>query len=166
MTKTFQCRKRVTALPMNRLDYNLYRGWVLPSDEDGTDEGYLVEYLDGGQPNHSKHKGYISWSPKEQFDNGYTELPSGNKVPFSHIATMVQSLTFVFERVGQTTTTGCWAFLPNGFQVGYGESACVDPANFDKAEGEKYAKERAVHAATNTLWQLEGYLLKVTGSTS
>ncbi len=59
---------------MNRLDYNIYRGWELPSNENGSDEGYLVEYLDGGESNHPEHKGYISWSPKAQFDNGYSEV--------------------------------------------------------------------------------------------
>jgi hypothetical protein len=34
---------------MNRAEYNVFRGWVLPIDEDGTDEGYLVEYQDGGK---------------------------------------------------------------------------------------------------------------------
>ena len=60
--------KLVIAVAMTRLAYNDYRGWQLPEDEDGTDEGYLVEYLDGGKPNHPNHAGYISWSPKEQFD--------------------------------------------------------------------------------------------------
>lgn len=63
--------KQVTATPMNRLAYNEYRCWILPSDEDGADEGYLVEYLDGGKPNHQNHAGYISWSPKAQFDAAY-----------------------------------------------------------------------------------------------
>lgn len=72
--KRYISHKQVTAKPMNRLDYNTYRGWELPADEDGTDEGYLVEYVDGGKPNHPDHAGYISWSPKEQFDNGYTEV--------------------------------------------------------------------------------------------
>ena len=63
--------KQVTATPMTRGDYNAYRGWTLPADEDGSDAGYLVEYLDGGKPNDSRHTGYISWSPKEQFDNAY-----------------------------------------------------------------------------------------------
>lgn len=71
--KIYKCHKTVIAKPMNRLDYNVYRGWQLSEDEDGADEGYLVEYTDGGNPNHPDHKGYISWSPKEQFDNGYTE---------------------------------------------------------------------------------------------
>jgi hypothetical protein len=68
--------KIITAQPMNRADYNTYRGWALPSDENGEDEGYLVEYLDGGKPNDSRHTGYISWSPKDQFENAYRE--SGN----------------------------------------------------------------------------------------
>lgn len=63
--------KLIQAEKMNRKDYNDYRGWELPSDENGDDEGYLVEYLDGGANNHSKHLGYISWSPEEQFDNAY-----------------------------------------------------------------------------------------------
>ena len=63
--------KQVTAQPMTRQAYNDYRGWTLPADEDGTDEGYLVEYLDGGKPNHPAHAGYISWSPKAQFDAAY-----------------------------------------------------------------------------------------------
>lgn len=69
----FESHKRVKRCAMNRLDYNKYRGWELPHDENGEDEGYLVEYLDGGKPNHPWHSGYISWSPKEQFDNGYIE---------------------------------------------------------------------------------------------
>ncbi|WP_247437640.1 Gp49 family protein [Photobacterium damselae] len=88
------------------------------------------------------------------------------KVEYSHIKNLLNSLEYKFERVGETTVTGCWAFLPNGFQVGYGESACVDPSNYNQADGEKYAKERCQQAATNKLWELEGYLLKVIGVTS
>lgn len=65
--------KIVLAIAMTRLAYNAYRGWTLPSDEVGADEGYLVEYTDGGAPNHAAHAGYISWLPKEQFDNAYRE---------------------------------------------------------------------------------------------
>lgn len=68
--------KIINAKPMNRLDYNVFRGWELPSDENGSDEGYLVEYVDGGKPNTSEYDGYVSWSPKEQFDNAYKA--SGN----------------------------------------------------------------------------------------
>lgn len=63
--------KVVKATPLTRLDYNTYRGWRLPANENGADLGYLVEYTDGGAPNDDRHAGYISWSPKEQFDNAY-----------------------------------------------------------------------------------------------
>ena len=56
---------------MTRRAYNDYRSWALPADENGADDGYLVEYLDGGKPNHPDHAGYISWSPKAQFDGAY-----------------------------------------------------------------------------------------------
>jgi len=65
--------KEIIARPMNRLDYNKYRGWDLPSDEDGTDQGYLVEYIEGGTANDKRHKGYISWSPKLVFKNSYSQ---------------------------------------------------------------------------------------------
>lgn len=63
--------KIVLLTPMTRLEYNQYRGWQLPADEDGSDEGYLVEYTDGGKPNDPRHAGYISWSPKAQADAAY-----------------------------------------------------------------------------------------------
>lgn len=63
--------KMIRAEPMNRAQYNEFRGWILPADEDGEDEGYLVEYLDGGKANVATHAGYVSWSPKEAFDKAY-----------------------------------------------------------------------------------------------
>lgn len=67
----FYGTKKIAAKPMTREEYNKLRGWRLPDDEDGSDEGYLVEYLDGGKPNVKGFDGYISWSPKEQFENAY-----------------------------------------------------------------------------------------------
>lgn len=63
--------KIVKSKPMTKLAYNDYRGWPMPTNEDGAEEGYLVEYLDGGKPNHPDHTGYISWAPKEQHENAY-----------------------------------------------------------------------------------------------
>lgn len=65
--------KLINAAPMGRQAYNDLRGWGLPANENGTDEGYLVEYTDGGAPNHPGYKGYISWSPKAQFESAYRE---------------------------------------------------------------------------------------------
>jgi hypothetical protein len=66
--------KRISAKAMTRAEYNEYRGWELPANENGADEGYLVEYHDGGQANDSRHAGYISWSPKEVFNNAYRSI--------------------------------------------------------------------------------------------
>ena len=55
--------KEIDAEPMNRGDYNEYRGWAIPENEDPADEGYLVKYPDG----------YESWSPKEVFEKAYTQ---------------------------------------------------------------------------------------------
>ena len=62
--------KRITATPMDLLDYNTYRGWKIPPEENNI-EGYLVEYDKGGKPNHVAHKNYISWSPKDVFEGSY-----------------------------------------------------------------------------------------------
>ena len=74
--KEFIGTKIINAKPMSRLDYNIFRGWELPANENGSDEGYLVEYIDGGEPNTKEYQGYISWSPKVQFENAYKQ--SGN----------------------------------------------------------------------------------------
>ena len=72
--KTFIGTKLVQAHPMNRLEYNEYRGWELPSNENGSDPGFLVEYTDGGASNDSRHVGYISWSPAEVFHKAYRQV--------------------------------------------------------------------------------------------
>lgn len=66
--------KLIRAIPMNRLDYNQYRGWKLPEDEEGSDAGFLVEYVDGGKSNHPDHRGYISWSPTDVFLKSYRQV--------------------------------------------------------------------------------------------
>lgn len=68
--------KEIRATPMSRRDYNDLRGWTLPEDEDGDDEGYLVEYTDGGKANVEGFRGYISWSPKDVFERAYNPQES------------------------------------------------------------------------------------------
>ena len=55
--------KMIEATPMSRGEYNRYRGWTIPKDENPADEGYLVKYSDG----------YESWSPKKQFEEAYRD---------------------------------------------------------------------------------------------
>jgi hypothetical protein len=63
--------KLINAKSMTRQEYNDLRGWALPENENGADEGFLVEYVDGGQANHPDFQGYISWSPADVFMRAY-----------------------------------------------------------------------------------------------
>lgn len=64
--ETYIGTKVIDALPMTRGEYNKFRGWTIPSNENPEDEGYLVEY-----PDH-----YVSWSPKETFEMYYRKSGS------------------------------------------------------------------------------------------
>lgn len=57
MQKYIRCHI-VEAEPMTRGDYNKFRGWEIPANENPADEGYKVVYPDG----------YVSWCPKAQFE--------------------------------------------------------------------------------------------------
>ena len=63
--------KQIRAKAMTREEYNELRGWTVPADENPDDAGYLVEYVDGGQSNHTDFAGYIRWSPKDVFERAY-----------------------------------------------------------------------------------------------
>lgn len=70
----YQGTKTLGASPMSRGEYNTYRGWDVPTNENPDDAGYLVEYDDGGAGNDSRHVGYISWSPKDVFERTYKRV--------------------------------------------------------------------------------------------
>ena len=61
--KSYIGTKVIKAKPMTRGEYNHYRGWEIPENENPNDAGYLVEYSDG----------YQSWSPEKQFEDAYRE---------------------------------------------------------------------------------------------
>ncbi len=71
--KRYRALKRVNATPMTRQEYNDYRGWTLPEDENGADEGYLTEDIDG-PINTNEFMGYVSWTPKKMFDDQFYEI--------------------------------------------------------------------------------------------
>jgi hypothetical protein len=56
--------KLVEAETMTLGDYNNSRGWTIPENEDPAREGYRILYPDG----------YISWSPKEIFEDAYRRV--------------------------------------------------------------------------------------------
>ena len=68
--KRFNALKKVNATPMTRQEYNDLRGWKLPADEDGSDEGYLTEDISGA-PNTLEFDGYVSWTPKAMFEDQF-----------------------------------------------------------------------------------------------
>lgn len=72
-SKTYTGTKALRAWPATRGEYNAYRGWSIPADEDAHERGYLVEYIDVGKANHPNHAGYISWSSSYAFENAYVE---------------------------------------------------------------------------------------------
>lgn len=88
--------KIIQATPMNRGDYNILRGWKLPKNENGADEGYLVIYPDS-ESNHPDYAGYVSWSPKEQFEAAYTQLPYES--PEAFVTRMIGELVQLQEKV-------------------------------------------------------------------
>ena len=57
--------------PMTRGDYDAYRGWSVPADENPLDEGYLTKDPDG----------HVSWLPKNTFEKAYMKLEDNPELP-------------------------------------------------------------------------------------
>lgn len=79
--------KVIIAKPMSRGEYNEYRGWKIPENENPNDEGYLVKYSDD----------YESWSPKAAFDGAYRCFDGG--MNFGH-AIELMKMGFKLQRRG------------------------------------------------------------------
>jgi len=106
--------KQILAAPMTLGDYNNHQGWDLPADQDGSEEGFLVEYVDGGPPNHPEHNGYISWSPADVFNATYRPT---TEMDFSHALQAIKG-GYRCARAGWNGEN-MFVFLVNGsrFQV-------------------------------------------------
>lgn len=76
-----------------------------------------------------------------------------SKVTPADLDAEIAAGTVAYTRIGRTTTH-CMITLVNGFSV-TGESACVDPANFDEQMG----REIAFKNAREKLWPLLGFRL-------
>ena len=94
--ETFIGTKILRAVAMTLGEYNQYRDWKMPDDEDPTDVGFLVEYQDGGKANDNRHIGYISWSPKVAFDSAYRR---SGEMSFGHAIEMAK-LGYKVSRIG------------------------------------------------------------------
>lgn len=82
------------------------------------------------------------------------------RVTKEHIDALCESLTVQTHHFEGTTVTVAFAFLPDGFAVGRGESACVSLANFNAELGARMASDNALNDARERLWELEGYALR------
>lgn len=84
---------------------------------------------------------------------------TGPRVTRDWIQALMTNVEYRVDVPEGTTTTFVHAFLNGTFFLASGFSACVDPANFVAAIGERIATEDAMKKAENALWLLEGYKL-------
>mgnify|MGYP001364591231 FL=1 len=92
--KKFKCHKVVSAKPMTWGEYENVRGIVFSEPEHQNKEGYLVIYNEN-TPDH-----YESWSPKKQFEEGYTPIVDGQQnygimkfFAFAHLPIALQTVS-------------------------------------------------------------------------
>lgn len=87
----------------------------------------------------------------DQLDAALAKSPA-ERVTAEYIKSRIE--TVEYSVLPKSTVTLCNITLDNGYSV-RGESACVDPANFNREIGEKIAHDNAF----NKLWPLFGFLL-------
>lgn len=66
---------------------------------------------------------------------------------------ILDNMVFKFHRVEGTNCTACWACMPDGTIIAYGESIASMNAEFNAMLGEKYAKEKAIQNATDKVYE-------------
>lgn len=86
------------------------------------------------------------------------EIP--NRVTPQQIDALMEAVNVRTHCFPGTTSTVAIAALPDGFVIGIGHSACIDPANFDAEIGARIATADALKKARDKAWELEGYLLR------
>lgn len=105
-------------------------------------DGYKVVYPDG----------YVSWSPKDVFENAYMEVGANNTITQKNVDSFIKDVT-VHSYNNKTTVV--IATLVNGFVITE-SSSCVNPANFSEEIGKEICLERI----RNKIWELLGFLLQ------
>lgn len=141
--------KMIQAKPMTRGEYNQYRGWTIPADENQADEGYLVKYSDS----------YVSWSPKDVFEKAYLPMTVNERLRTDKPSIGQQMVDdFIVSAEVQTMGEKCTvvrAVLRNGFEI-VESSACVSKENYD----EKLGAEICMKKIKDKVWFLLGFLLQ------
>lgn len=133
---------------MTRGAYNKKRGWENPANENPKDKGYLVKYPDG----------YISWSPKEQFERQGFPLEDGTKITERDIGNFKSKsynrLETIKSHSGKPVTLVEREY-PTGFSA-FETSACVDPKNYSEEIGARTCSLRL----DTKLWCALGFMLQ------
>ena len=140
MQKYIGC-KMVEAEPM---DQKTFEETVRnrPYDSPISALGYKIIYPDG----------YVSWSPKDVFEQAYLRVGDNNTIIETNVHDFVKEIEY--QQWGDKTTIAK-ATLANGFIVTE-SSSCVDPANFSMDIGQNICKENIY----NKVWNLLGFLLQ------
>lgn len=124
--------KMVEAVEMTRGEYNILRGWELPSNENGEDKGYKVIYMNDNN--------YVSWSPKDIFEKSYMEVGNNKiteKVFEDFIEEEIVETRYIFDK----PVTFVHVKLVNGMVI-TDTSTCVDPKNYSEAIGAESIRRR------------------------
>ena len=125
--KSYISTKLVKAKPMTRGEYNKFRGWDIPKNENPNDEGYLIQYPDE----------YISWCPKKQFEESNLKVDD-NKNLASGVSIGSKMVDGFIKEVHVSTlgdkTTLVRAILVNGFEI-IESTGCVDKVNYSEDIG-------------------------------
>lgn len=132
----------IEAEQMNLGDYNKFKGWTIPADENPKREGYKVKYSDD----------YISWSPKEVFEVAYMQVGDNNTITQENVDQFIKEVHT--QTIGEKTTL-VRVTLVNGFEL-VEASACVDKTNYD----EKLGTEICLKKIKDKIWMLLGFLLQ------
>lgn len=135
--KTYIGTKIVNATPMSRGEYNDFRGWHLPPDENGDDAGYLVEYTDGGKANTAQYKGYVSWSPKDVFERAYKDFTPRSM----NFGGALEAL-----KCGMKVARQGWNGKGMWLSLSCSKSQQTPAQNFWSANNAKYANEQGGYA--------------------
>ena len=128
--KLFIGVKQIKAEPMTRREYNDLRGWPVPADENPLDQGFFVEYIDGGKANHPDFSGYISWSPEDVFFRAYRPVDG-----------LTFGLAIEALKQGEKVARSGWNGKGMWLSLSCGESKAVPADNFWSPHNAQFARE-------------------------
>lgn len=89
-----------------------------------------------------------------------SEVQTKNRVTMDQVDAILSECVFEANQPDGRTSTFVHVYTKDGYLVGQGHSACVDPANYNAERGLEAAQGKAYGDAVNELFKLEGYALR------